>query len=160
MNTTVSLKVWRATAEKMACNRTVAEQEETIRSQGNHGVMPVLRGGLLTALGAPKAKEHAQTCVIFGCYRPFTTPFLVRDSLRLLEVLHIDYTYLAEEYCCGAPLIAYSGEVGHAFQSKPAGHSGGSRPPWSERSDAVVYCVSTCCLVVLSMGSFSALILL
>jgi hypothetical protein len=25
--------------------------------------------------------------------------------------------------------IAYSGEVGHAFQSKPAGHSGGSRPP-------------------------------
>jgi len=24
---------------------------------------------------------------------------------------------------------AYSGEVGHAFQSKPAGHSGGSRPP-------------------------------
>ena len=25
--------------------------------------------------------------------------------------------------------VAYSGEVGHAFQSKPAGHSGGSRPP-------------------------------
>jgi hypothetical protein len=24
---------------------------------------------------------------------------------------------------------AYSGEVGHAFQSKPAGYSGGSRPP-------------------------------
>jgi hypothetical protein len=24
---------------------------------------------------------------------------------------------------------AYSGEVGRAFQSKPAGHSGGSRPP-------------------------------
>lgn len=33
---------------------------------------------------------------------------------------------------CGHYLIfkdAYSGEVGHAFQSKPAGHSGGSRPP-------------------------------
>jgi hypothetical protein len=26
-------------------------------------------------------------------------------------------------------LSAYSGEVGRAFQSKPAGHSGGSRPP-------------------------------
>ena len=110
MNTTASLKVWRATAEKMACNRTLAEQEETIRLQGNHGVMSVLRGGLLTALGAPKAKEHAQACVIFGCYRPFTTPFLVRDSLRLLEVLHIDYTYLAEEYCCGAPLIMQADE--------------------------------------------------
>jgi hypothetical protein len=28
-----------------------------------------------------------------------------------------------------ALLTVYSGEVGHAFQSKPGGHSGGSRPP-------------------------------
>lgn len=104
------LNVWGATAETMACNRTLEEQVATIRTQGNHGAMSVLRGGLLTALGAPKPKESAETCVIFGCYRPFTTPFLVSDTLRLLELLQIDYTYLAKEYCCGAPLIMQADE--------------------------------------------------
>lgn len=94
----------------MACNRTLEEQEATIRTQGNHSTMSVLRGGVLTALGAPKPKDYAETCVIFGCYRPFTTPFLVRDTLRLLELLQIDYTYLAQEYCCGAPLIMQADE--------------------------------------------------
>ena len=43
-------------------------------------------------------------------------------------------------------LIAYSGEIGYAFQSKPAGDSGGKRPlipvksaTLSERSDARVF---------------------
>jgi len=110
MKKTAALNVWRATAETMACNRTLEEQEATIRNQGNHGAMPILRSGLLTALGASKPKDHAETCIIFGCYRPFTTPFLVRDSLRLLELLQIDYTYLAKEYCCGAPLVMQADE--------------------------------------------------
>ena len=43
-------------------------------------------------------------------------------------------------------------EAGHLFRWKPA--------TLSEHSDAVAYSVSTCCLVVLSTGSFSASILL
>jgi Fe-S oxidoreductase len=109
-NQIAALKVWRANAEKLAGNRTLAEQEETIRKQGNHGTIPMLRGGLLTALGAPTPKDQAELCLIFGCYRPFTTPILVRDILRLLKLLQIDYTYLADEYCCGAPLVMQADE--------------------------------------------------
>jgi len=98
------LAVWRATAEAFSCGRTLAEQVETIRRFGNHGASPVLRAGVLAAHGIARPKAKAELCVIFGCYRPFTTPFLVRDGIRLLEMLDIDYTYLDQEYCCGAPL--------------------------------------------------------
>jgi Fe-S oxidoreductase len=66
--------------------------------------MPVLRSRLLAALGIPKPKATAENCIIFGCYRPFTDPFMVRDYLRVLDLLEVDYTYLEQEYCCGVPL--------------------------------------------------------
>lgn len=96
--------VWRATAEAFSCGRSMAEQVKSIRRFGNHGASPVLRAGVLAAHGIAKPKDEAEICVLFGCYRPFTTPFLVRDCIRLLEILGIDYTYLDQEYCCGAPL--------------------------------------------------------
>ena len=95
---------WKGMAEALSCGRTADEQIETIKKYGNHGVSPVLRAGLLTALGIPQPKDEARNCIIFGCYRPFATPFLVRDTVRLLDLLDIDYTYLAQEYCCGFPL--------------------------------------------------------
>ena len=98
------LAVWQTTAEALSSGRTVAEQIESIRKYGNHGVSPVLRAGVLAAHGISKPKDKAQNCIIFGCYRPFTTPFLLRDYIRLLDMLDIDYTYLDQEYCCGAPL--------------------------------------------------------
>jgi Fe-S oxidoreductase len=94
----------RAKAEVLSCGRTMAEQIESIRKYGNHGVSPVLRSAVLASHGIAKPKARAENCIIFGCYRPFNTPYLVRDCIRLLDMLSIDYTYLDQEYCCGAPL--------------------------------------------------------
>lgn len=107
------LAVWRATAGALAAGRTLEEQIESIRKNGNHGVIPVLRAGVLASHGIAKPKEKAETCVIFGCYRPFTTPFLLRDYLHLLDILGIDYTYLDHEYCCGAPLAMLATKEQH-----------------------------------------------
>jgi Fe-S oxidoreductase len=97
-------------ANVLSCGRTVTEQIETIKKYGSHAVSPVLRAAVLATHGVSKPKEKAQNCIIFGCYRPFTTPFIVRDSIRLLGMLGIDYTYLDQEYCCGAPLAMTSEE--------------------------------------------------
>jgi len=104
MSKATRLAAWRTTGEVLSCGRTVDEQMESIRKYGNHGVSPVLRAGVLAAHGISKPKDNAKNCIIFGCYRPFTTPFLVRDYIRLLDMLNIDYTYLDHEYCCGVPL--------------------------------------------------------
>lgn len=104
------LNPWKTTAESLSCGRTLAEQIETIRKYGNHGVNPLLRAGVLAAHGIPKPKDKALNCIIFGCYRPFTTPFLLRDYIRLLDILSIDYTYLDQEHCCGAPLAMLASE--------------------------------------------------
>jgi len=88
-----------------ACGRSFEEQVETIEKYCGHGVSKTLKLALLSSLGIPASKDKAQNCVVFGCYRPFMAPFFIRDSIRLLEILHIDYTYLDNEYCCGAPLL-------------------------------------------------------
>lgn len=103
----------RKAAENLACNRGVAEQIEDIRRYGNHGVSLVLRAAALTAHGIPKPKEHAENGIVFGCYRPFTTPFLLHDYVKLLDLLSVDYTYFEKEYCCGLPLLMQSGKEDH-----------------------------------------------
>ena len=104
MNKTNKLAAYQSMADVLACGRSIDEQVETIRKYGNHGVSRVLRAAVLAAHGISKPKDKARNCVIFGCYRPFNSPYFVRDAIRLLEILDIDYTYLAQEYCCGAPL--------------------------------------------------------
>jgi len=95
----------RQASEYLACDRGFAEQIEDIRRYGNHGVSPVLRAAVLAAHGIPKPKDSAENGIVFGCYRPFTTPFLLRDYIRLLDILGMDYTYFEKEFCCGLPLI-------------------------------------------------------
>jgi Fe-S oxidoreductase len=92
-------------SEYLACDRGFAEQIEDIRRYGNHGVSPVLRAAVLAAHDIPKPKDSAENGIVFGCYRPFATPFLLRDYTRLLDVLDVDYTYFEKEFCCGLPLI-------------------------------------------------------
>ncbi len=104
------LAAYQAMADALSCGRTVAEQMETIEKYGNHGASPAFRAAVLAAHGVPKPAATARNCVIFGCYRPFTTPFFVRDSIRLLDALHIEYTYLDREYCCGAPFVMMAPE--------------------------------------------------
>jgi Fe-S oxidoreductase len=98
------LAAWQANAQALSSGRTLDEQIDSIKKYGNHGVSSVLRAGVLSAHGIARPKDQAKNCIIFGCYRPFSTPFLVRDYIRLLDILSIDYTYLDQEYCCGNPL--------------------------------------------------------
>lgn len=93
----------------LACGRSLDEQLGAIRAQGNQAAVPVLRAGLLAALGVAPAKQSAANALLFGCYRPFTTPYLVRDVIRLLDLLAVDYTWLDKEYRCGLALIGQAG---------------------------------------------------
>lgn len=103
MKKSSSLSIWQAGAVALSCGRSCEEQLATIRQFGSHAVTPVLRTRLLAGLGIARAKEQAENCIIFGCYRPFADPLLVRDYLRLLDRLQVDYTYLDQEQCCGVP---------------------------------------------------------
>jgi len=98
-----SLQVWQAGAEALSCGRSMDEQLDAVRRFGSQAATPVLRNRLLTALGIAPPKARADNCIIFGCYRPFADPFLVRDYLCVLDLLNVDYTYLDNEYCCGVP---------------------------------------------------------
>ncbi|WP_027721976.1 (Fe-S)-binding protein [Maridesulfovibrio zosterae] len=110
MPKTNKLQAWSKTADYLSCGRDIDEQVETIKKYGNHGVSQVLRAGVLAAHGIPKPKDNAENCIIFGCYRPFTTPFLLRDYVHLLDLLNIDYTYLDNEQCCGFPFAMQTSE--------------------------------------------------
>ncbi|MDD5500574.1 MAG: (Fe-S)-binding protein, partial [Candidatus Omnitrophica bacterium] len=84
--------------------RTPDEQLECIRKYGNHSITPMLRRTLLSGLDIARIKPAAENLVIFGCYILFSMPLLIRDYLKLLDVLGIDHTYLEQEYCCGSPV--------------------------------------------------------
>lgn len=95
----------RAFAARNACGRSTAEQIDDIRKYGNHGASQVLRNATLAAGGVRGPRQTAGIGVFLGCYRPFTTPGLVRDALKLLDILGADYTFYDKEYCCGLPLL-------------------------------------------------------
>ncbi len=86
--------------------RTLDAQIECVRRNGNHGTVSALRGRVLESVGIPKPKETAENLIIFGCYLPFTIPLLLRDYIKILDHLGMDYTYLEKEFCCGVPMIA------------------------------------------------------
>ncbi|SPF39789.1 conserved hypothetical protein [Syntrophobacter sp. SbD1] len=98
----------RERAKVLSCGRTISEEIESIRKYGNHGMSPVLRAAVLSAHGFPKPKAKAENGIFFGCYRPFTNPFLLRDYITLLDLLSVDHTHFDREYCCGWPLIVES----------------------------------------------------
>lgn len=90
---------------KLACGRDLARQITDVRTHGNQAVSSVLRMGTLAAHGIVRPGETAENGVLLGCYRPFTTPFLLRDAFALLDRLGVDYTWYEKEYCCGLPLL-------------------------------------------------------
>ncbi|WP_027180425.1 (Fe-S)-binding protein [Maridesulfovibrio bastinii] len=107
-----------AFADKIASGRPFEKQIEDIETYGNHGASDILRNDVLTAHGICNPKKRAANGIIFGCYRPFTTPFLLQDYIRLLDVLGVDYTWLEKEYCCGLPLVTKNLEKGLAQGAK------------------------------------------
>ena len=108
----------KAAAEKLACGRDFEGQANDIAVHGNHGTSEILRNDVLAAHEIANPKDRAEYGVMFGCYRPFTTPFLLRDYIRLLDILDVDYTWLEKEYCCGLPLVVDNPEKGYAQGSR------------------------------------------
>lgn len=47
--------------------------------------------------------EKAKYALIIGCAQVKNKPNIVKALKDLLDVLHIDYTLLSKEYCCGWP---------------------------------------------------------
>jgi Fe-S oxidoreductase len=89
----------------LAAGRTVDEQIEDIRRNGNHGISPILRWMVLLGAGIPMPKATAANVIVLSCYLPFITPLLLRDYLELLDRLGLEYTYLEKELCCGLPMV-------------------------------------------------------
>jgi Fe-S oxidoreductase len=133
-------------AAKLAWGRTFEEEVAWIRQYGNHGVSPVLRNAVLAAHGIVNPKGEARNGIIFGCYRPFTTPFLLRDYIRLLELLGMDYTWFDREYCCGLPLLM--GDAEGAWDNVAAASEESNRKnidlAREKGAETLVYCCVGC----------------
>lgn len=87
----------------LSAGRTLEKQLECIEQTGNHAPAWLLRAGLLKALGVPEPRKDSENFLTFGCYVPFWSPSKLHDTLKLLDLLGIEYNYSPEkEVCCGA----------------------------------------------------------
>lgn len=132
--------------DKIACGRSLEEQLGSVRAYGNHGASPMLRAGALAAHGIANPKASAPYAVLFGCYRPFTTPFLLQDALRLLDILEVEHTWLEKEYCCGLPLLGQAPK--EERQEVASASAGFVRQNWelakAKGAGTLVYCCAGC----------------
>ena len=102
----------RATTEKLApwvvksaCGRDLDAQLEDVATSGQHGAPQVLRAMALAANGFGAAPQQAELALIFGCYRPFSTPEILREVAWLFQTLGVSHTWLEKENCCGLPML-------------------------------------------------------
>ena len=100
--------------DKTVCGRSLLEQTEAVSAWGNHGTPPVLRAMSLAALDLGRPPSTRGFALLFGCYQPFGSPYLIRDVVALCRRLGIDHTWLDEEYCCGLPLVQQAGAAQRA----------------------------------------------
>ncbi len=100
--TTEKLAPW---VEKSACGRELDTQIEAVEASGQHGAPQVLRAMTLAANGFASAPQQADLALIFGCYRPFSTPQILREVAWLFQALGVSHTWLEKENCCGLPIL-------------------------------------------------------
>ena len=90
---------------KSACGRDFDTQLQAVENTGQHGAPQVLRSMALGANGFSGAPLQADLALVFGCYRPFSTPNILREVAWILGKLGIAHTWLEKENCCGLPLM-------------------------------------------------------
>ena len=131
---------------RAAAGRSLEEQLATVRETGGHGAFSVLRAGALAAQGIASPKPRADFCLVFGCYRPFTTPQLLGQAVRLFEALGLEYTWLPDESCCGLPLVSQAtGDERKAMLSAARGFIEDNRSRAQARgAQRLVYCCAGC----------------
>jgi hypothetical protein len=91
--------------EYLAAGRTLEEQIESCEKTGNHALPAILRTGLLRSIGVPEPKANAENFMIWSCYVPFWSSMKLRDTVKLLNLLGVEYNYSGKEICCGAPMM-------------------------------------------------------
>ena len=96
---------WKNAAQAMSCGRNTQEQWHDIQDNHSHATIAALTSSVLATNGINNFKDKAENCIVLGCYRPFNTPQLIRNSMLLLDLLKIEYMRLLEEYCCGVPPV-------------------------------------------------------
>lgn len=74
--TTGKLSDW---VVKIACGRDLETQLQEVAATGQHGAPQVLRTMALAANGFAGAPQQADLALVFGCYRPFSTPNILRE---------------------------------------------------------------------------------
>ena len=90
---------------KNANGRDLDTQIQAVETTGQHGAPQALRLMALGANGFLGAPKPADLALIFGCYRPFTTPNILREVSWIFARLGVSHTWLEKEYCCGQPLL-------------------------------------------------------
>ena len=73
--------------EKSACGRDLDTQLAAVATSGQHGAPQVLRAMALGANGFGAAPSQAELALVFGCYRPFSTPEILREVAWLFRLL-------------------------------------------------------------------------
>ena len=131
---------------KAACGRSLEEQTAAVATWGNHGAPPTLRAMTLAALELGQPAPTGGHVLLFGCYRPFSTPYLLRDIVALCRHLDIDYTWLDKEYCCGLPLLHQVEATGRAGVTDRAAHwlSANALLAADKGGHTQVYCCAGC----------------
>ena len=143
----------RATTEKLApwvvksaCGRELDTQLEDVASSGQHGAPQVLRAMALAANGFASAPQHAELAVIFGCYRPFSTPNILREVAWLFQALGVRHTWLEKESCCGLPMLhQVAAEDKPQMLEKAQGYVRANTAAAAQKGAArVAYCCAGC----------------
>ena len=141
--TKANLSPW---VEKSACGRDLDAQLEAVATSGQHGAPQVLRGMALGANGFAAAPPQAELALVFGCYRPFSTPEILREVAWLFQALGVSHTWLEKENCCGLPMMHQVAEEDRpkmlqAMQGYVQGNAAAAAQKGAER---LAYCCAGC----------------
>lgn len=143
----------RATTEKLApwvvksaCGRELDTQLADVENSGQHGAPQVLRAMALAANGFASAPPQAELALIFGCYRPFSTPQILREVAWLFQTLGVSHTWLEKENCCGLPMLhQVAAEDKAQMLEKAQGYVGANTVAAAQKGAArLAYCCAGC----------------
>ena len=137
-----------------ACGRDLGAQLRDVEATGQHGAPQALRLMALGANGFSNPPERADLGVVFGCYRPFSTPYILRELAWLFAALGIRHTWLEKEYCCGLPLLhQVAAEDRPQMREKAGGFVAANiQAAAAKGAKSVAYCCAGCAHVALSVA--------
>ena len=132
--------------EKSACGRDLDTQLAAVATSGQHGAPQVLRAMALGANGFGAAPSQAELALVFGCYRPFSTPEILREVAWLFQTLGVSHTWLEKENCCGLPMMHQVAEEDRPMmlETMRAYVRGNAAAAAQKGAERLAYCCAGC----------------